>query len=143
MLVVSIFIFSCDYRSKGFVKGQFVENLQVGLKGSVGESNAVSKSVYLNPVLIHDSVSYVWEYISQNSLPEWEYSFCDNKGCYFLLPERSHLNMLVSGSPKSDRRLKLTVIHNKKIGKGNMVFKVYDVKNSEVADTVVFNISIY
>lgn len=78
-----------------------------------------------------------WERIFLDFPENWEYSLCDNGGCYSGIPD-SGVMAPVSGTLEA--YLKLTVNALDYVGTGTVVFRVYDFKQPEIADTVSFTI---
>lgn len=84
-----------------------------------------------------DDITFGWVTIENNMLDKWEYSSCDNGGCYSLLPDSAVLGPLADTVPGF---IRLTVNPRDQAGTSTVQIYVYDIKYPDQGKFVNFEI---
>lgn len=85
-----------------------------------------------------DDMNFGWVTVENNMLEKWEYSSCDNGGCYSLLPDSAWIGPLADSVPGY---IRLTVNPRDKAGTSTVKIYVYDVKHPNDGKLVTFEIT--
>ncbi|MCF8365378.1 MAG: T9SS type A sorting domain-containing protein [Bacteroidales bacterium] len=96
------------------------------------------KNIQIN--MVHqgfNDITFGWVTIENNMLDKWEYSSCDNGGCYSLLPDSATVGPLADTVPGYVR---LTVNPRDQIGSSTVKLFIYDIKYPDEGKFVTFDI---
>lgn len=85
-----------------------------------------------------DDINFGWVTVENNMLEKWEYSSCDNGGCYSLLPDSAWIGPLADSVPGY---IRLTVNPRDKAGTSMVKIYVYDIKHPDEGKFVTFEIT--
>ena len=84
-----------------------------------------------------DDITFGWVTIENNMLNKWEYSSCDNGGCYSLIPDSATVGPLADTVPGY---IRLTVNPRDQLGTSTVVVYVYNVKYPDDGKMMTFEI---
>lgn len=85
-----------------------------------------------------DELTLVWVTVENNLLEKWEYTSCDNGGCYSALPDTGVIENLPDSVPGY---IRITVNPRDQAGTGSAKFYVYNIKYPEQGLYVTFEIT--
>lgn len=85
-----------------------------------------------------DEMTIGWVTIENNMLDKWEYSSCDNGGCYSLLPDSATIGPLSDTVPGY---IRLTVNPRDQMGTSTVKLYVYNTKYPDDGKFVTFQIT--
>lgn len=84
-----------------------------------------------------DDITFGWVTIQNNMLDKWEYTSCDNGGCYSLLPDSATVGPLADTVPGF---IRLTVNPRDQLGTSTVVLYVYNIKYPDDGKMMTFEI---
>jgi len=85
-----------------------------------------------------DDLTFGWVTVENNILEKWEYSSCDNGGCYSLLPDSATIGPLSDTVPGY---IRLTVNPRDQTGTSTAKIYVYNTKYPDDGKIVTFHIT--
>lgn len=91
--------------------------------------------------LVHeqfDDITFGWVTVENNLLDKWEYTSCDNGGCYSLLPDSATIGPLAD---TVNGYIRLTINPRDQAGTGTVVIYVYNEKYPDQGQFVTFEIT--
>lgn len=86
----------------------------------------------------YSDITFGWVTIENNILDKWEYTSCDNGGCYSLLPDSATVGPLADTVPAY---IRLTVNPRDQLGTSTVKIYVYNVKYPDDGKVVSFDIT--
>lgn len=84
-----------------------------------------------------DDITFGWVTVENNMLEKWEYTSCDNGGCYTLLPDSATVGPLADTVPGF---IRITVNPRDQVGTSTVLIYVYDIKYPDQGKIVTFEI---
>jgi len=85
-----------------------------------------------------DDLTLVWVLVENNFLQKWEYTSCDNGGCYSALPDTGVISALPDTIPGY---IRITLNPRDQTGTGTVVLYVYNHKYPDEGQYVTFEIT--
>ncbi|MFP4469262.1 MAG: T9SS type A sorting domain-containing protein [Bacteroidales bacterium] len=86
----------------------------------------------------YDDITFGWVTVENNLLDKWEYTSCDNGGCYSLLPDSALIGPLAD---TVNGFIRLTINPRNQAGTGTVVIYVYNEKFPDQGQFVTFEIT--
>jgi hypothetical protein len=85
-----------------------------------------------------DDLTLVWVTIENNLLEKWEYTSCDNGGCYSAIPDTGVIEALPDTVPGY---IRLTINPRDQAGTATVKFYIYNIKYPDEGQYVSFEIT--
>lgn len=86
----------------------------------------------------YDDMTFGWVTVENNLLDKWEYTSCDNGGCYTALPDSATIGPLAD---TVNGFIRITLNPRDQLGTGTATFYVYNVKFPDNGQFVTFEIT--
>jgi len=85
-----------------------------------------------------DDLTLVWVTVENNLLDKWEYTSCDNGGCYTALPDTGVIAALPDTVPGY---IRITINPRDQVGTATVKFYIYNIKYPDEGQYVTFEIT--
>lgn len=103
----------------------------------VGQDISTDNNIYIKSIKTAGNVTIAYERMDVSIPSGWDYSFCDNVGCYFSFPESGSYAPLY---PSEEAYMKVTVKANGKAGTMTVKYALWDTEDPTNKDTFEYTI---
>lgn len=103
----------------------------------IGQEVTTDNNIHFKCTASGGNVTIAYEKIEVNVPAEWEYSFCDNVGCYFAFPENGEYAPLAYNE---EAYMKVTLNAKGKAGVARVRYVIYDKNDPTEKDTLDYTI---